>query len=381
MGAKYRIGIDASLLADQPTGIGRYTYEVLRRLVYSQEHEWFLYSHRPLIIGEWNQPNVHVRAGHFPRRLVRMLWVQTVMPHLANADKVDLFWSPAHRLPGLLPRHMARVVTIHDLVWRHAPETMRPLSRILDERLMPIAVKMADQIITVSNHTAMDVLKEMPFASGKTCVTQLGITVIDSTNSREALTTLGLDTPYVLFVGTLEPRKNLPRLFEAYSRLSTDLQQKACIAIVGGKGWGGVNVQDLVRRFKISSRVRVLGYVSDEQLSALYTHALFLAMPSLYEGFGLPLLEAMARGTPVLTSQIASMPEVAGKAGYLVDPYDVNSISNGLSLMIGDNALRAGLATNCRDIARRFSWDRVAEDTLDIFDKAINIRRDGMKKI
>lgn len=378
MTVRYRIGVDASLLAEQQAGIGRYTYEVLRRLVSAGQHEWFLYAHRPLIVGTWDQSNVHVRTGHVPKRLLRMLWVQTVMPYLVNRDKVDLFWSPAHRLPSFLPAHIARVVTIHDLVWKHTPETMRPLGRLLDTHLMPLAVRAADQVITVSHHTASDVVQEMPYASGKICVTPLGITSANVSDSQKMLSELGLDTPYLLFVGTLEPRKNLPRLLEAYSRLPEGLQQQADIAIVGGKGWGGVHVQDLAEKFGISERVRVLGYMSDAQLSALYAHAMFLTMPSLYEGFGLPLLEAMARGTPVLTSDVASMPEVAGEAGYLVNPHDVDSIANGLSQMMGNPSLRDALAAHCRDVAARFSWDRTAELTLDAFDQAIDIRRRTM---
>ena len=370
----YRIGVDARLLAEEVTGIGRYTVEVLSRLTLAG-HEWFLYSHQPIIVGKWEMSNVHLRTDNLPGRGLRMLWAQSVMPFRAWRDEIDLFWSPAHRLPSLLPARVARVVTVHDLVWKHAGETMRPMSRWLDSILMPEAVRLADRVITVSGHTAEDLLREMPSARGKVFPIPLGTSFLAPAASRESLTSLGLTEPYFLFVGTLEPRKNLTRLLEAFARLPDSLRSRAMLAIAGGKGWGGVDVATIAERFGIGDRVRVLGYVDDSQLATLYTHALFLAMPSLYEGFGLPLLEAMSHGTPVLTSNCASMPEVAGDAGMLVDPCDVDSVAHGLSELLSHDARRNALACLAKTHAASFSWDRAAEDTLRIFDDAIGARK------
>ena len=370
----YRIGVDARLLAEEVTGIGRYTVEVLSRLTLAG-HEWFLYSHQPIIVGKWEMSNVHLRTDNFPGRGLRMLWAQSVMPFRAWRDEIDLFWSPAHRLPSLLPARVARVVTVHDLVWKHAGETMRPMSRWLDSILMPEAVRLADRVITVSGHTAEDLLREMPSARGKVSPIPLGTSFLAPAASRESLTSLGLTEPYFLFVGTLEPRKNLTRLLEAFARLPDSLRNGAVLAIAGGKGWGGVDVATIAERFGIGDRVRVLGYVDDSQLATLYAHALFLAMPSLYEGFGLPLLEAMSHGTPVLTSNCASMPEVAGDAGVLVDPCDVDSVAHGLSELLSHDARRNALACLAKTHAASFSWDRAAEDTLRIFDDAIGARK------
>ena len=370
----HRIGVDACLLAEDVTGIGRYTFEVLSRLTLAG-HEWFLYSHKPIIVGKWEMSNVHLRTDNLPGRGLRMLWAQSVMPFRAGWDDIDLFWSPAHRLPSLLPARVARVVTVHDLVWKHAGETMRPMSRWLDSILMPEAVRLADRVITVSGHTAEDLLREMPSARGKVFPIPLGTSFLAPAASRESLTSLGLTEPYFLFVGTLEPRKNLTRLLEAFARLPDSLRSRAVLAIAGGKGWGGVDVATIAERFGIGDRVRVLGYVDDSQLATLYAHALFLAMPSLYEGFGLPLLEAMSHGTPVLTSNCASMPEVAGDAGMLVDPCDVDSVAHGLSELLSHDARRNALARLAKPHAASFSWDRSAEDTLRIFDDAIGARK------
>jgi glycosyltransferase involved in cell wall biosynthesis len=147
------------------------------------------------------------------------------------------------------------------------------------------------------------------------------------------------------------------------------------MAVVVGAGWGGVDVQAMVLKLGLQDRVRVLGFVSDQQLATLYAHALLLAMPSLYEGFGLPLLEATSRGVPVLTSDIASMPEVAGDAGVLVSPLDVDSIARGLAQMLGEPKFRAELAGRAVASAQRFSWDRSARRTMEVFDEAIEARR------
>jgi glycosyltransferase involved in cell wall biosynthesis len=371
---RLRIGVDVSMLSEQPTGIGRYTYEILSRAV-SMGHEWFLYSHRPLIFGDWTQKNVHLRIGHMPKRMLRMLWMQTAVPFLASRDNLDLFWSPAHRLPRLLPGRMAKVVTIHDLVWKYAGETMRPLSRWLDATLMPEAVRIADRVITVSASTAKDVLSEMPYAEGKLRHIPLGVSNLAPAAELSSLKAIGLDAPYFLFVGTLEPRKNLTGLIEAYSKLPVELKSRALLAIAGGKGWGGVDVAAVAGKFGVRDRIRVLGYVNDEQLATLYEHAMFLAMPSFYEGFGLPLLEAMSRGTPVLTSNCASMPEVAGDAGLLVDPHDVDSITRALQTFLGDETFVRNLGLRAIINAQRFSWELTAQKTLHVLEEAVQSRK------
>jgi glycosyltransferase involved in cell wall biosynthesis len=367
---KLRIGVDVSMLSEQPTGIGRCTYEILSRAV-SMGHEWFLYSHRPLAVGNWMQKNVHLRTGHIPKRMLRMLWLQTAVPVMAARDKVDVFWSPAHRLPSMLPSRIARVVTIYDLVWKHAGETMRPLNRWLDATLMPEAVRVADRVITISANTAKDILSEMPYAEGKLHCISLGVSNLAPAAEFSSLKAIGLEAPYFLFVGTLEPRKNLTGLIEAYSRLPVELKSRALLAIAGGKGWGGVDVAAVAGKFGVRDHIRVLGYVSDEQLATLYENAMFLAMPSFYEGFGLPLLEAMSRGTPVLTSNCASMPEVAGDAGLLVDPHDVDSITKALQTFLGDETLVRNLGLRAIINAQRFSWELTAQQTLHVIEDAV----------
>lgn len=310
-----------------------------------------------------------------------MIWAQSVLPWWAAQDNTELFWAPVPRLPRYLPERIARVVTIHDLVWKHAGQTMRPLSRWLNANLMPEAVRLADRVIAISEHTACDLLAEFPEAEAKVRVVSLGVSALSQPTPPEALHALGIEGPFFLFVGTLEPRKNLRRLLEAYASLPDSVRNGVQMVIAGGKGWGGVDVSAIAAQLNIGDRVRIVGYASDALLSALYAGALFLAMPSLYEGFGLPLVEAMAMGTPVLTSNCSSMPEVAGDAGLLVDPFDIRSISNGLLAMIMDHPLRRRLSEQAQATAARYSWGRAAEATLRIFDEAVQARKEKLRSI
>lgn len=380
-----RIGIDARLLAMPLTGIGRYTAELSRALVAQADagcdsgalpDVFHFYMPAAPVAGRWDAPQVRLRAGRVRGgRPARMLWSQTVMPWLAARDGVDVFWGTSHRLPRLLPPHIARVVTIHDLVWRHAGETMRPLSRWMEQRLMPQAVRMADRIVTDSQSTADDLTDAFPAVRERLRVVHLGATPMPPPADRAALPSLGIVKPYVLFVGTLEPRKNLRRLLGAWASLPAVLRQAHQLVIAGGKGWGDVDVPQLVQALGLGDTALVLGYVSDAQLARLYAHARFLAMPSLYEGFGLPLVESMAHGVPVLTANCSAMPEVAGDAGLLVDPLSESDIARGLTALLTDDALHARLAARAHARAAQFSWARAARQMRAIFAEAVAERR------
>lgn len=363
-----RIGVDARSLSEPITGIGRYTLNLLQEMVANDSHEWVLYSHRPLQHGDWNKANVTVCTWNLPKwaRVLRMLWAQSALPLMVKKDKVDLFWSPAHRLPRYLPGSIASVVTIHDLVWKHASETMRPLSQKLDAKLMPEAIKIADWVIAVSKWTAKDLIIEVPEAKQK-------ISVIYEAGSLdfECLKDYcSLNKKYLLFVGTLEPRKNLPRLLKAYSLLPSFIKNEYTLIIVGGKGWGKDDINSVAKQLDIEKYVEILGYLSDEALASVYQKASMLVMPSLYEGFGLPLLEAMSVGVPVVTSNVSSMPEIVNNAAILVDPYDVNSIKEGIEKVLTNAELRVSLSNAGSVRSKLFSWRKAAKDTLLVFKKA-----------
>ena len=376
-----KVGVDARLLSRPITGIGRYTLEMCRALVKLENTSLYLYSPAPVFTEyKLGLESAIIRFGNWDNGFLRQLWSESYLPLWAKKDGVDVFWGPAHRLPRCLPDKMARVVTVHDLVWKYAGETMRPLSRFLERYQMPQAICVADEVVADSQATADAVREEFHADLGRLSVISLGTTLSNGAAPSGVLQPLGIDRPYFLFVGTLEPRKNLIRLLTAYSRLPESLKEQVMMVIAGGKGWGGVNIDVLVGNLGLKKHVRILGYVDEPTLAALYRNAQFLAMPSLYEGFGLPLIEAMAYGTPALTADNSSMPEVAGDAGLLADARNIGSIGNGLSQLITDAELRSKLAGNAKRNAARFNWDKSAQQLVTVFKKAISLRKRGSLK-
>jgi glycosyltransferase involved in cell wall biosynthesis len=273
------------------------------------------------------------------------------------------------------------VVTVHDLCWLLAPQTMRRSTRFLDKLLMPMALQRAQAVIAVSTATRDALADHFPGIAHKLHLVHAGVSplpepLLSMPDGRPAAVQWGIHGAYVLFVGTMEPRKNLLCLLQAFARvvqhgeanrqMGPDPEDVLRLVLVGAQGWGADKLQQTIAELGLKDRVSILGRVPDQKLATLYRHALCLAMPSLYEGFGLPLVEAMAQGTPVLTSNTSSMPEVAGAAGLLVDPLDVDSIAAGLRDMVFKPGLRAQLASHAREQAQLFSWDRAAEQTLDV---------------
>lgn len=370
-----KIGVDARQLSRPLSGMGRYTLEMCQALSKTKGVSLYLYSPAPLRFDFQGLEKVQLRTKNWDSGVLRQLWTETFLPAWAFRDDLDVFWGPAHRIPRFLPNKMARVVTIHDLVWKYAGDTMPLLRRKLEQIQIPSAISLADWVVTDASVTAIALQEEYPESRNKTSVIYLGVTYQDGLVSKEGLGALGITQDYFLFVGTLEPRKNLLRLLTAYSQLPVSAKSRALFVIVGGKGWCGVDIEKIVSDLDLKRYVRIIGYADDSLLAALYEYALFLAMPSLYEGFGLPLAEAMAHGSPVLTANNSSMPEVAGDAGLLVDALSIDSIQNGLTELILNDGARARLAFHAKKTAQRFDWDMSAAKLVDVFKGAIELRR------
>ncbi|MEN3141365.1 glycosyltransferase family 1 protein [Ochrobactrum sp. WV_118_8] len=371
-----KIGIDARNLVPGMTGIGRYVFEMCRHLSF-KGHELFLYlpENPASSLPDW--PRTSLRIGNHPGGILRMVWGQSVLPKLAAEDAIEVFWGPAHRLPSSLDKRIPRIVTIHDLVWKKAPSTMRSQTWLAESILMKPAIRHADQIVADSKSTAEDLRKYFPEAGAKTKVIYPGRSEIAS-NCSDFLhfaRKLEIDRPYLLFVGTLEPRKNLPRLLKAFSMLPEATRKKLLLVIAGGQGWHLTNLTELITELGIKPSVRLTGYVKDSELAGLYTNAHFLIMPSIYEGFGFPIIEANAAGIPVLTSNCSSMPEVAGDAAILTDPNNTRLIADSIMHLLNDAALYKRLKSRARPNAERFDWNQSANMLLDTFQEAIEMRR------
>ena len=356
-----RIGIDARPLATPTSGIGRYTLEIVSRLINSP-NEFFLYSFHPLEF-EPGADNVHIHYARQRAPLMITAYSQSLFAWWAKRDSVDVFWSPRHHLPLLTP--LPAVVTIHDLVWKRYGDTMLRMGRLNEMLLMPASLRKARRIIAVSQATADDIVAFYPEVGDK-------ITVIPEASSLAQIRQ-GPETrpsqPYMLFVGTMEPRKNLENILRALRLLIETGTGSHRLVIAGNQGWKNEDVHRLLREPTIASHVDVLGRVSNERLVSLYGNADFVVAPSLYEGFGLVVLEAMSLGTPVLTANISSLPEVAGGAAILVDPADVEAIATAMRRLIEDRDLRQELSHRGRNRARVFSWDKASDSTLEVLEE------------
>jgi glycosyltransferase involved in cell wall biosynthesis len=371
-----KIAVDARLLSRPLTGIGRYTLEMCSAVLKIEGVSLSLYSPSPISYKVREcLSSAQFREMNWRNGFLMQLWAESYLPLWAKRDKVDIFWGPAHRLPRLLSQAIPRVVTIHDLVWKHAGWTMHPATYFLEKVQMPWAVRNADMVITDAQSTLEALKQEFNICDANVEVIPLAAACDQDVAPFDSLAQLGINGSYFLFVGTLEPRKNLTRLLKAYSLLPDAVKLKATLVIAGGKGWGRVNLKKEVAELGLGNYVRLLGYVDDATLGALYAHAQFLAMPSIYEGFGLPLLEAMVYGTPVLAANNSSMPEIVGNSGVLVEALDTDSISSGLNQLITDDVLRMKLARNAVSNAARYSWEVSAKELVEVLDKVISHRR------
>lgn len=309
-------------------------------------------------------------------RIVEMALRFLESPFYYRKSSVDLVWGAAHKLPFFLPRNIPCVLTIHDLAWKKVPETMPPYRRFTESLLMPIALKRANLVITVSQSTADDLLRYFPECNGKVRVIHLGgiDRNVDAIGS-ETLPAAALDKPYVLFVGTIEPRKNLLRLLEAFADLPYEIRSNFNLVVAGDEGWGNLKVRSKVESLELTGSVILAGKVSEEALRNLYRNAYCLAMPSLYEGFGLPIVEAHCFSVPVITSNCSSMPEVAGDGALYADPLNVENICAALKNILSDASLRDELSRKALVNSKRFSWERSASQTHEVFRAAFERRQ------
>jgi glycosyltransferase involved in cell wall biosynthesis len=236
------------------------------------------------------------------------------------------------------------------------------------------AIRNADRIVSVSSATKEAILSVYPWAETKIAVVYPGCTPLHSENPHKTLVRHGIDRPFALFVGTLEPRKNLNNLLKSFALLPQAVRSNLLLVIAGGQGWRLGDLQVEIGNLKITSDVRVTGFVSDAELGALYQSAKFLTMPSLYEGFGLPIVEANSAGIPALTSNSSSMPEVGGDAALLVDPLSVDSIAHGLNRLATDATLHAKLTSAAKINATRFDWRASAVSLANVFEETIRLR-------
>jgi len=373
------IGLNAHLLSLTPTyrgaGINQYIYNLLRhlpRVDAESRYVVFLSERKAELQG------LDVRLSRLPtvRPTVRILWEQFIQPLVLLKEGIDLLHCMAFVAPLLVPCPF--VVTVYDLSFLLFPQSFETLKRIYLSLFTRLSVRRAARVIAISHSTARDVQRLLGVPEAKVEVVYCGrdesTRPLPSEEVAEFRHRKGLPSRFILFLGTLEPRKNLVHLVEAFSRLrSHDVK----LVIAGGKGWGYRELFARIERLGLEDRVLLPGFVPAEEKVYWYNAAELFVYPSLYEGFGLPPLEAMACGTPVIASRAASLPEVVGEGGLLVDPYDVNALAEAMEALLVDRALRSALMEKGLRRSERFSWDRAARETASLYRRAL--REGGFK--
>ncbi len=364
-----RIGIDARPLSYRLTGIGYYVKHLLDAMqAVDSPHRFYLISNTGIDYRLFSDRWRKVEGGT-ARKLTSTLWVQARVPLLARRLCLDVFWSPRHHLPLLLPRSVGCVVTIHDIVHRRYPETMSCANLMVERLLMKASIRKAATVITDAEATRIDLGRWYAVAPSRVRVIHPGVPPLPAIDADDPPPLEKLPRKYILFVGTLDPRKNFEGLFSAFERI--DPQRHGLhLVIVGGRGWKNRLFFERLTHSPARQNVLLTGYLDRRQLAAVYHHAMCLVLPSVYEGFGFPILEAMSAGTPVITSDVSSMPEVAGGAALLVKPRDTAGIASAILSLLHDASLRRRLVDAGRRRAGAFSWRHCAQQTLQTLEEA-----------
>jgi glycosyltransferase involved in cell wall biosynthesis len=369
-----RIAIDATSIPARPAGAGVYGIELVRAMVERDRRDGYALFARThaldeAVAGRRNWRIEHVRAS----RAGRLAWEQGRLPGRLAVLRIDVLHSTHHTLP-LRPLRSRRVVTIHDVTFFRLSERYPPLRRAYFRAITQFSARVADAIIVPSEAVRADVVRTLSVAPAKIHVVYESAgnpyRPIPADDAAAVARKYLLEPGYVLSVGSLEPGKNRGRLFRALRALR-DEGVDSHLAIAGQAAWRYEDEVALVDELGMGDRIHYLGYVPSRDLPGLYNAASAFAFPSLYEGFGLPVLEAMACGVPVLTSNISATAEVAGDAAVLVEPRDTEAIRDGLRALLTDSLQRDHFGRLGIARAGDFSWRRAADETHAVYEHAV----------
>lgn len=303
------------------------------------------------------------------------LWEHLYLPAIVNRGGFDVFHSPDHILP-LLPVKCKKVITVHDLAFLKYPEMFSFKKWAYKKFMNGLSLKRADIVIADSESTKKDLIEICGFDKERIKVVHLGVdesfvSVHDEKKNISIKAKYGLSMPFLLFVGTIEPRKNISGLLDAYSIACEKHGIKEDLVIVGKKGWLYEPIFKKINGSKYRQKIKVLENVISEDLPAIYSSAELFVYPSLYEGFGLPPLEAMACGTPVITSNVSSLPEVVGDAAIMIDPNNSDELADQISKVLNDKDLQKRLREKGFERAKLFSWDKSALETIKVYEEVL----------
>jgi len=376
-----KVGINGTALLSPRTGIGQYVYHLGREFLESDsvEPHFFYANHWSTSLRTLPMPNISAVKAQIRRFVPKAYAVSRSLMQIRfttglRKTPVDLYHEPnylAYRFTG------PSVVTAHDASWVRYPET-HPADRLAAlDRYFPRSLEAASAVLTDCEFVKREMIEVFGVSPEKIFPVLLGVSPEffprGANDCEKTLAGHGLSFgSYVLSVGTLEPRKNIPALIDAYSMLPDDLQRRYPLVMVGMRGWLSSGLEARLKPLVDKGVVKPLGYVPDAEMPMIYSGAAAFAFPSLYEGFGLPPLEAMACGVPVVCSGTSSLPEVVGDAGVLVDPRDVDAISESLRRVLEDRIFAADLAQKGVQRAAEFTWKRTAEQTINVYRRVLH---------
>lgn len=370
------IGLNTFALAGQRTGAGMYIsklVEYLAQVDRDNRYTLFLNRANAAYFSAIAAPNFSQVTCHALTRLrpLRLIWEQLRLPAHLLQRQIDILHSPAFVAP--LAMKAKSVLTIFDLTFFLFPEHHSPMKRWYFGTMMPEAVRKADAVIAISETSRQDILRIFGIPAAKVAVTYLAADttyqpVSDQLRLNRLKAAYGIEGDFLLFVGVREPRKNLMRLLAAYLRLKKEKKISAKLVIAGKRGWGKVPVEAFIARHGLGKQVILTGHVPEEDKILLYNAATLFVYPSLYEGFGLPVIEAMASGTPVVTSQTSSLKEIAEGAAALVDPLSEDEIFSRIYELLQDAGSRRKLRDAGLRRAQQFSWEKTALATKAVYE-------------
>lgn len=384
-----RIGFDATAAVTQGGGIGRYTRELLRALVQEGNHYCFrIFAGRSPEAPPIDSPipsGAHVSFRQLPLspRWLYRIWyrLRLPLPVQVFTGSVDLFHSPDFVLPPVMG-NIPTILTVHDLSFALYPETFTPALVNYLERVVPWSVRRATHILADSESTRQDLIRLYGTPETKITVLYSGVharfnTTVDEDAVAKVREKYEIgEAPFAFTVSTLQPRKNHQLLIRAFRDVASQTNHNLIIA--GGRGWLYEKMLEEVEQQGLQERVRFIGFVDDGDLPALYNAASLFVFPSLYEGFGLPVLEAMACGTPVVSSNASSLPEVTGDAAVQLSPHDEAAWTGAMLRVINDRALRNRLIATGHSQAQRFRWSGAARKLLELYGRVLGRDRDAL---
>jgi len=370
-----RIGLDLRPFLSGETGVGIYFKNLLFALAkIDRTNEYFLFSSS--LKDRFNPKKIPFFAKksfldlRYPVKVINFLWYRLGWPTLDSffKKKLDLTHSPS---PLPLPTKGKKIITLHDLFFLDFPEMVDREARQYFSRKINKSLHEADGIVVVSHFTEQQLVERFVLDKEKIRVIHHGIDLkkweaSESESLERTKKSFDLPSVFLLFVGAHEPRKNLPNLLKAL-KIVHDRHQKIHLVLVGRKGRDSANVQRGIQKLDLGSWVKMVGYLTEKELRNIYRLASVFVFPSLWEGFGIPLLEAMASGLPIVTSRFSALPEIAKNAAVYVNPEDPEDIAEQIIHVLRDENLQEYLVLAGKERVRVFRWDRAASDTLDFY--------------